>query len=84
VTRVQSERSASPSELTRLCRKANPAAQLSEFGDLKTALGAAAAEPFVVVTGSLYLIGEARVVLESQDRGNERGLNEWGERQGSD
>ena len=46
--------------------------------DLDEALTACKNEPFVVITGSLYLIGEALELLGflSAD-GPERGLNDW-------
>jgi len=36
-------------------------------------------EPFVVITGSLYLVGEAMELLKLSPAtvGSERGLNEW-------
>ena len=43
------------------------------------ALEVTAQDSFVVITGSLYLVGEALELLQVYNRGttNERGLNEW-------
>ena len=43
------------------------------------ALAAAVEEPFVLVTGSLYLAGEAIELLQfaREPRADERALNEW-------
>jgi dihydrofolate synthase/folylpolyglutamate synthase len=75
---VASERTANPHELAGLFRSANPALRVEAAADLATALNANKNEPFIVITGSLYLIGEAleRLGLSPADIG-ERGLNEW-------
>jgi dihydrofolate synthase / folylpolyglutamate synthase len=77
---VNSQRTASPKELAPNCRKANPNAEVVEFESLRGALVnvEAAGDPFVVITGSLYLIGEAMELLKlSPVKNGERGLNEW-------
>lgn len=75
---VGSERSANPDELCKACYKTNPGVELKSCDSLAEALQATEAEPFVVVAGSLYLIGE---VLESLGlspaAAGERTLNEW-------
>ena len=59
-TRVQSERSNDPELLAELCRRANPQAEVRAFADVATAYQAACAQPdVVVITGSLFLVGEA-------------------------
>lgn len=75
---VASARSATADELARECRHANPQAEVTPCENLPAALAACLGEPFVVITGSLYLIGEAleRIGL-SPDGSGERGLNEW-------
>jgi len=46
--------------------------------NLAAALFASKDEPFIVITGSLYLVGEALERLGlSPEAGGERGLNEW-------
>jgi dihydrofolate synthase/folylpolyglutamate synthase len=77
---VPSERTAPPAELAGHCREANPSAQISEHESLPKAVSAATGDAFLVITGSLYLAGEALELLrpagrQSQD---ERALNEWG------
>jgi len=54
-------------------------APVVEFASLGAALEATAADPFVVIAGSLYLVGEAmeRLQLSAAKAGDERGLNEW-------
>jgi dihydrofolate synthase/folylpolyglutamate synthase len=76
---VQSERSAAPQELAEVCRRANPAAKVQEYPSLKAALPHAEKDQFVVIAGSLYLIGEAMELLQlsSDQAEGERGLNEW-------
>jgi len=76
---VHSERTATPRELAGACRAANPLAPVVEFASLGAALEATAADTFVVIAGSLYLVGEAmeRLQLSAAKAGDERGLNEW-------
>jgi dihydrofolate synthase/folylpolyglutamate synthase len=77
---VGSERTTSAAELAAACREANPAAEVFECASLRAALKQTARDPFVVITGSLYLVGEALEFLElSAEAGTgERTLNEWG------
>jgi dihydrofolate synthase/folylpolyglutamate synthase len=77
---VSSERTATAEELLLVCRAANPAAMISCHPGLAEALAAAQGEPLVVITGSLYLIGEAleRLNLSPAPPLGGRGLNEWG------
>lgn len=84
LTPVHSERSAAPHGLAEACRRANPNAEVRECPSLREALAAVAADPFVTVAGSLYLIGEAMELLELSPATTnpERGLNEWGKGQG--
>jgi dihydrofolate synthase/folylpolyglutamate synthase len=75
---VASERTAKPDELTAECRAANPAAEMIVGASLPAALQAAGGDDFVVITGSLYLVGQALELLGLSPTGtNERGLNEW-------
>jgi len=76
---VPSERSAEPHGLAEICAQANPAAQVTEHAALGEALAAAAAEPLVVIGGSLYLVGQALELLELSPARPlpERELNEW-------
>jgi dihydrofolate synthase / folylpolyglutamate synthase len=76
---VGSPRSASPDELEPVCRAANPAAEIEKFDSLAAALDRTQNDPFVVVTGSLYLIGEALELFNPASAGPvaERNLNEW-------
>ena len=75
---VASERSANPQELAEACRKINPTAEIATCPSLGDALDKSAADEFVVITGSLYLVGEALERLGlSPAGGGERGLNEW-------
>jgi len=81
---VASERTAEPHGLAEVCHRANPAARVSECASLAEALVDTAQDAFVVIAGSLYLIGEAMDLLHvspsngtDSPRPNERGLNEW-------
>jgi folylpolyglutamate synthase/dihydropteroate synthase len=65
-------------ELAEVCRKTNPAAVVAACHSLGEALDRAADEKFVVITGSLYLVGEALELLGLSPASHaERGLNEW-------
>jgi dihydrofolate synthase/folylpolyglutamate synthase len=79
---VSSERSADPAQLRAACRRTNSEAEVKACASLREALEAAAAEPFVVIAGSLYIVGEAmeRLNLAANPAGDEKGLNEWVQR----
>ena len=76
---VPSQRTASPAELLPAVQKANPRATVVVCGSLGEALPQLQSEPFVVVTGSLYLVGEALEYLGLAEvpAHGERALNEW-------
>jgi len=59
-------------------RSLNPAAEVIVCDNFSEALIASQGEPFVVVAGSLYLVGEAleQLGLSPADKGG-RALNEW-------
>ena len=79
VVPVSSERTMSADMLAAACRKANPAASVKAHGSLAEALTAVVNEPFVVIAGSLYLVGEAMELLQlaTASNGDEKGLNDW-------
>jgi len=75
---VFSERSANPNELAEACQKINPSAEITACNSLGNALDKPAGDEFVVITGSLYLVGEALELLGlSPASHDERSLNEW-------
>ena len=75
---VASERAADADELAKACRTYNPSSEILVCSSLDDALNQSAVDAFVVVTGSLYLVGEALERLGlSPEAGSERGLNEW-------
>ena len=75
---VASGRTADVNELAKTFHAANPAATVIVCQNFSEALKACKDEAFVVVTGSLYLIGEALELLGHSPAGvGERGLNEW-------
>jgi len=75
---VASERTTGAPELAAACRTVNPAAEVSACAGLDDALKKIAADPLVVITGSLYLVGEALEILGLSPAGTaERELNEW-------
>jgi dihydrofolate synthase/folylpolyglutamate synthase len=76
---VPSERTAPPALLREACTTINPAAQTIACPSLANALKQTANDPFVIITGSLYLVGEAMEWLELSPApaASERGLNEW-------
>ena len=76
---VASERATPPESLRGVCRKANPAARVTACSSLADALTQVADAAFVIITGSLYLVGEAMELLKLSPAaaGRERELNEW-------
>ncbi|MBP9903575.1 MAG: bifunctional folylpolyglutamate synthase/dihydrofolate synthase [Verrucomicrobia subdivision 3 bacterium] len=76
---VGSERTAKAEELAAVCRATLPMATL-ECSSLAEAAQRTANDPFIVITGSLYLVGEALELLGLGPAGDpsERGLNDWG------
>jgi len=75
---VPSERTAAPELLREPCVKANPSAQVMTCPSLADALKQTAHDPFIIITGSLYLVGEAMECLGlAPPAPSERGLNEW-------
>lgn len=75
---VASDRTADPSELAAAFRTANPRLEAVAKANLTDALNACKHKPFIVITGSLYLVGEALEQLGFSPAGaGERGLNEW-------
>ena len=79
VSAIGSERTADPADLLGACREANASAAVESTSSLREALTRAATDPFVVITGSLYFIGEALELLKAIDptATDERTLNEW-------
>jgi dihydrofolate synthase/folylpolyglutamate synthase len=76
---VASKRSADAKKLAPACRAANPSAKVLVCDSLSAALQKAPAEDLIVVTGSLYLVGEALELLGYfPPAASERELNEWG------
>ena len=72
---VGSERTILPSQLGEECRR--HCVQVIEAESLKEGLETVKDDPFVVITGSIYLVGEALEKLGLADAIGERGLNEW-------
>ena len=75
---VASKRTADARELAAAFRAAHPGAAVTACPGLAEALKACKIGGFIVITGSLYLIGEALDQLGQASAGaSERGLNEW-------
>lgn len=75
---VASERTAPAEEVAGVVRRANPDLESIVCPSLLAALDAGKNEPLIVITGSLYLVGEALETLGfSPLAANERALNEW-------
>jgi dihydrofolate synthase/folylpolyglutamate synthase len=79
LTPVHSERTEDPSKLVAACRESNPRAPIEVCQSLTDALQKVADAPFVVIAGSLYLVGEAMELLHltRTAANDEKGLNEW-------
>jgi dihydrofolate synthase/folylpolyglutamate synthase len=75
---VHSERTASPAELEQACASLAPGVPVQACGSLGEALRLAQDEPFILITGSLHLVGEALELLGlAPEAAGERQLNEW-------
>jgi dihydrofolate synthase/folylpolyglutamate synthase len=76
---VNSQRTLPPDKLMAACRAANPNVTPEVCVSLEEALRRASPQLFLLITGSLYLVGEAmeRLHLSPVPPANERGLNEW-------
>lgn len=79
LTPVHSERSEDPSRLVAACREFNPHAEIEVCASLADALQKVSTVPFVVIAGSLYLVGEAMELLHlaGVSECDEKALNEW-------
>jgi dihydrofolate synthase/folylpolyglutamate synthase len=77
ISALYGERGADPPTLAGFCRKANAAAPIVLCRNAADALKQTADEPFVVVTGSLYLVGDAMVELGMASGATERALNDY-------
>lgn len=76
---VSSPRSAPAEAVAAACRQANPSARVTACQSLAEALSLTRNSDFTIVTGSLYLIGEAmeRLGLQPVADSGERALNDW-------
>ncbi|MCW5554091.1 MAG: bifunctional folylpolyglutamate synthase/dihydrofolate synthase [Verrucomicrobiae bacterium] len=76
---VGSERSADPALLCAACRRTNPEVNTGTCASLAEAFLQTGTDPFVVVAGSLHLIGEAmeQLHLAANSITDEKGLNDW-------
>jgi len=76
---VCSERTTASEMLVSVCQHVSPKAEVRACASLADALRAVADEPFAVIAGSLYLIGEAmeQLHIAATPGGDEKGLNEW-------
>jgi dihydrofolate synthase / folylpolyglutamate synthase len=77
---VVSNRSTLPVELAHAARKANPALVTYSVASLTEGLSLARDATHIIVTGSLYLVGEALELLGEAPSAGERALNEWSAR----
>ena len=77
---VASKRTALPVALAHAAQAANPGLTVHSAASIAEALSLVEAVKHVVITGSLYLIGEALEQLGETPPTNERGLNEWSPR----
>ena len=74
---VDSKRTAAPELLAKVCMIANPGARVVTCSSLGDALNQTSAARFVLLAGSLYLVGEALELLGGAPSTSERALNEW-------
>ena len=80
---VASSRTATPEELRAVCGARHPHIPVNICHSLAEALRLTHEEPFRLLTGSLYLVGEALELLDASptNAAAERGLNEWQRRE---
>ena len=76
---VNSPRTVAASQLAAACREVAPEISIDAQQALSAAWGACAGEEFILITGSLYLVGEAMELLRVIPTFHplERGLNDW-------
>lgn len=76
---VHSNRSENPAELAPFCHELQPGLPIRVCGCLREALAESAADPHVVITGSVYLVGEALELLHLAPAppDDEKALNDW-------
>jgi len=75
---VASQRAVPAADLRAACMACGVTRPVRAVDSLAEGLRACAGDPFVVVTGSLYLVAEALECLgEAQPVAGQRGLNEW-------
>jgi dihydrofolate synthase/folylpolyglutamate synthase len=79
---VNSERTATPAELRNVCQRFYPDTPVEICHTVTEALDIAENYPFVLVAGSLYLVGEILEHLRIVPAAGEaqRALNEWGQK----
>lgn len=79
VVPVASHRSLAPQDLAAEFQRQNSRAGVVVGASIKDALKQLASDSFIVITGSLYLIGEAMELLGATTEGveDEKKLNEW-------
>ena len=77
---VASSRTLHPQQLVTAMIRTRPELCVKPMTSLAAALDDTRDQPFLLITGSLYLVGEAIECLgvESASYGNQRELNEWG------
>lgn len=78
-TPVSSRRTVDPGELRSACLSVSPSRPVRSTASISEALRLSAPDPLVLVTGSLYLVGEALECLGAGGTSGpgERSLNEW-------
>ncbi len=76
---VKSERSVPPEQLAEACRRTNKSVNIRCCKSLADALKAATPVRFILVAGSLYLVGEAMEELQVRPLSgcDEKALNDW-------
>ncbi len=74
---VNNSRTANPEKVVSVFRAAQPRAAVSVAPSVAEALALTRRDEIVVITGSLYLIGEVMELLGLGHAAHERALNEW-------
>ena len=79
LTPIHNERTEDPAKLVTACRESNPHVPIEVCVSLADALKRAGDVPFIIIAGSLYLVGEAMELLHiaGPSPSDEKGLNDW-------
>ena len=74
---LSTERTSDANEVQAYCRSTFPEVETEKTDNLAAALQISGSDPFIVIAGSLHLVGVAMEQLKVSTARSERSLNEW-------